>query len=69
MFHPCSTIPMNIIIGVLPDSQCLAANERDVGLQSSLICTILSTNLKHETSFGALWPILDPYLNIDTRTG
>ena len=69
MFHPCFMIPMNIIIGLLPDSQFLAANEKDAGIQSSLICTIMYTHFKpHETSFGALWPILVPYLNIGTRT-
>ena len=70
MFQLCSIMPMNIIIGLVPDGQCLAANERDVGMQSSLLCTIMYTHLKlHETSFGALWPLLVPYLNIGTRTG
>ena len=77
MFHSCSIIPMNIIIGLLPnsqslaaDSQSLAANERDVGMQGSLVCTITETHLKpHETLFGALWLVLVPYLNIGTRTG
>ena len=48
MFHPCFIIPMNI--GLLPDSQCLAANERDIRMQSSLICTIMythSNSMKH----------------------
>ena len=63
-------VPMNIIIGLLPDTHCLVAYERDVGVPSSRICTIMYTHLKlHETSFGALWPILVPYLNISTRTG
>ena len=45
-------------------SQCLAANERDMGMQSSLICTIVYTRIKlYETSFGALCLILVPYLN------
>ena len=49
MFHPCSMILMNIIIDLLPDNKCLAANERDVGMQSSLVCTIMYTHLKlHE---------------------
>ena len=50
MFHLCSILLMNITIGLLPDSQCLAANERDMGMQSSLKCTIMYTHLKpHET--------------------
>ena len=70
MFRPCSKIPMNIIKSLLPDSQCLASNEADVGMQSSPICIIMYTHLKpHETSYGVLWPILVPYLNIGTRTG
>ena len=50
ILHPCSLIPMNIIIGLLPDRQCLAANERDVGMQSSLIRRIMyttSNSIKH----------------------
>ena len=50
MFHPCSTITMNISIHLLLDSQCLAANERDMGMQASLICTIMyttSNSMKH----------------------
>ena len=51
MFHPCSIIPMNLIIGLLLYTQFLAANERGVGMQSSLICTIVYIHLKpHETS-------------------
>ena len=70
VFDLCSTIPMSIITGRLPDSQRLAANERGVEMQSSLICTIMYTHLKlHETSFGALWPKLVPYLNASTGTG
>ena len=37
MLHPCSTMPVNIMRRLLPDSQCVAANERDVGMQPSLI--------------------------------
>ena len=41
-----------------------------MGMQSSPICIISFTHLTlHETSFGALWPILVPYLNVGTRTG
>ena len=55
MFHPYSVIPINIIIGLLPDSQCLAANERDVAMQPFLICAIMYTGLKlNDMSFGAL---------------
>ena len=68
MFHPCSRIPMNSIIGLLRDSQCLAANESDVGPQSSLTYTIMYPHLRLcETVFGALWPKLVPYLNIGTH--
>ena len=57
--------PVNIMIGLLPDSQCLAANEKDAGIQLSLICTVMYTHLKlHGISFGALWPIFVPYLYI-----
>ena len=35
MFHPCSIKVMSTIIGRLPDSQCVAANERDMGMQPS----------------------------------
>ena len=42
----------------------------DIHLCTSTPSKHLLTFLKlHETSFGALWPILVPYLNIGTRTG
>ena len=70
MFHPWSIKAMNIMIGLLQDSQCRAANERGMEMQPSITHTVMQTHLRlQETTLGVLWAILVPDLNISTRTG
>ena len=51
MFHPGSVIPMNMMFA----GQVMScANERDVGMQYSLICTIMYTHL----NFNIFWCVV-----------
>ena len=54
-FHPYPIKAMSIIVGLLLNNQYLAANERDMGIQLSLLRTIMHTHLKLQETFGALW--------------
>ena len=54
MFHPCSIIFMNIIVGFLTHGQSLSTNESDMRMQSIRIQDP-GTRGKHETKKKISW--------------